>query len=73
MLIYYLVANLAAFTQPRGQRRFPRPLQVLGAVGCLILVATLPISAIAVGLGVFAVGAGYRAVIRTAASKGGTS
>lgn len=60
VLIYYLVANIAAFTQPRDQRRFPRPLQVLGALGCVILVAALPISAVVVGLAVFAAGLLYR-------------
>jgi APA family basic amino acid/polyamine antiporter len=62
VLIYYLIANLSAFTQPTQHRRFPRWLQVLGAVGCLLLVATLPWQAVAAGIGVFAVGVGYRAV-----------
>ena len=62
VLLYYLVANLSAYTQPRDQRRFPRALQILGAAGCLTLVATLPVSAILAGLAVFAIGAGYRAI-----------
>ncbi|QYN34594.1 APC family permease [Pseudonocardia sp. DSM 110487] len=62
VLLYYLVANLAAFTQPAERRRFPRWLQVLGAAGCVLLVATLPWQAVVAGLAVFAVGAGYRAV-----------
>lgn len=60
VLLYYLVANLAAFTQDRRHRRFPRALQILGATGCLVLVATLPPTSVLVGLGVFAVGATYR-------------
>jgi APA family basic amino acid/polyamine antiporter len=62
VLLYYLVANLSAFTQPAEQRRFPRWLQVLGAAGCVLLVAALPWQAVVAGLVVFAVGAGYRAV-----------
>jgi APA family basic amino acid/polyamine antiporter len=62
VLLYYLVANLAAYTQPTERRRFPRWLQVLGAASCLLLVATLPWQAVVAGLAVFAVGAGYRAV-----------
>jgi APA family basic amino acid/polyamine antiporter len=62
VLLYYLVANLAAFTQPAERRRFPRWLQVLGAAGCVVLVATLPWQAVVAGLAVFAVGACYRAV-----------
>jgi APA family basic amino acid/polyamine antiporter len=60
VLVYYLVANLSAFTQERSQRRFPRGLQVLGAVGCLVLVVTLPWPAVAAGTGVFVAGAAYR-------------
>ena len=56
VLIYYLIANLAAFTQAGDDRRYPRPVQVLGALGCAGLVATLPIAGIAAGLTIFAVG-----------------
>lgn len=62
VLVYYLVANLAALTQDTDHRRFPRPLQVLGAVGCAVLVVTLPPASVAVGVMVLAVGAGYRVV-----------
>ena len=62
MLLYYFVANLAAFTQPADRRRWPRALQVLGAAGCLVLVATLPWTSVAAGAAVLAAGALYRAV-----------
>ncbi|MGH3660697.1 MAG: APC family permease [Micromonosporaceae bacterium] len=62
VLIYYLIANLAAFTQPRERRRYPRALQALGAIGCVTLAATLPLSAVLGGLAVFAVGFGYRGI-----------
>lgn len=62
VLIYYLIANVSAFTQPADQRRFPRALQVLGAVGCVTLAATLPLSSVLGGLAVFAVGGLYRVV-----------
>jgi APA family basic amino acid/polyamine antiporter len=60
VLLYYLVANLSAFTQHREHRRFPRVLQVLGAVGCAVLVVTLPPAAVLTGLAVLGVGIGYR-------------
>jgi APA family basic amino acid/polyamine antiporter len=60
VLLYYLVANVAAYTQEDAVRRFPRGLQVLGGVGCIVLVATLPPLALATGVAVFAVGTGYR-------------
>ncbi|WP_454085316.1 APC family permease [Georgenia sp. Marseille-Q6866] len=60
VLLYYAVANAAAFTQPRGRRRFPRLLQVLGVVGCLVLVASLPPTAVVGGVVVLLAGVGYR-------------
>ncbi len=60
VLLYYVVANVAAFTQAPEHRRWPRALQVLGAAACLVLVATLPWPAVAAGAAVFAVGALYR-------------
>jgi APA family basic amino acid/polyamine antiporter len=62
VLVYYSVANAAAFTQDRAHRRFPRPLQVLGALGCLVLVATLPWTAVIGGVAVFVAGIVYRAI-----------
>ena len=62
VLLYYSVANVAAFTQPRERRRWPRALQVLGGVGCLVLVATLPWPSIVAGVAVVAVGVVYRSV-----------
>ncbi|MCJ1698910.1 APC family permease [Rathayibacter festucae] len=60
VLLYYLVANVAALTQEAPHRRYPRPLAVVGVAGCLLLVATLPPASIAGGLAVLAVGAAYR-------------
>jgi APA family basic amino acid/polyamine antiporter len=62
VLLYYLIANLAAVTQPAADRRFPRAVPVLGAVGCAGLAVTLPAPAVVGGLAVFAVGAALRAV-----------
>ena len=58
VLLYYLVANLAALRQ--GERRYPRALFVVGAVGCVVLVVTLPWAAIAVGALVLGVGVAVR-------------
>jgi APA family basic amino acid/polyamine antiporter len=60
VLLYYLIANLSAYTQEAERRRFPRALQILGAAGCAILVATLPLTSVVAGLAVIAVGIGYR-------------
>lgn len=60
VLLYYLVANLSAFTQDGEHRRYPRALQVIGSIGCVVLIATLPVPSIVVGTGVVALGVGYR-------------
>jgi APA family basic amino acid/polyamine antiporter len=56
VLLYYAVANLAAMRQPAEQRRWPRALQVVGLVGCLVLAAALPLGSVLAGLAVVAVG-----------------
>ena len=62
VLLYYLIANAAAYTQTGQRRRFPRVLQVLGVAGCAILVLTLPLTAVIAGTVIFAVGMIYRAI-----------
>jgi APA family basic amino acid/polyamine antiporter len=62
VLVYYLIANVAAYTQSDDRRRFPRSLQIIGMAGCGALALTLPLSAVLVGGVMFAVGIGYRAV-----------
>ncbi|CAN5248576.1 APC family permease [soil metagenome] len=69
VLIYYFVANVAALTQPKDARRYPRVLQLLGLAGCSALVATLPLTGIVVGVGVLAIGVVYRLVVRAAARR----
>jgi len=71
VLLYYVVANLSALTQTRADRRYPRALQVVGALGCLVLVATLPPESIAVGLAVLLVGVVYRLGRMRVAARGG--
>jgi basic amino acid/polyamine antiporter, APA family len=62
VLVYYLVANLAAFTQPSGDRLYPKALQVIGAAACVLLVATLPVPSVVAGVAMFAAGVAYRLV-----------
>jgi basic amino acid/polyamine antiporter, APA family len=64
VLVYYAVANASAFTQAPGHRRWPLALNVAGFVGCLVLVATLPVSAVAAGAAVLLVGVAGRAAAR---------
>lgn len=59
VLLYYFVANLAAFRQTEG-RRFPRALQVAGMALCGVLVVTLPWQSVAVGVLIYLAGVVYR-------------
>jgi APA family basic amino acid/polyamine antiporter len=63
VLIYYTIANASAFTQTGDARRWPRTLNVLGMVGCLVLVATLPVESVVAGIVMFAIGIIGRAVV----------
>ncbi|MBH0083527.1 APC family permease [Salinibacterium sp. SWN167] len=56
VLLYYFVANLAAFSQPGIQRRIPRAINVLGALACLVLVVTVPVAGLVVGVIVLIMG-----------------
>lgn len=64
VLLYYLVANASALTQTGSDRRYPRVGQVVGIVGCAVLVVTLPWQSVVAGLVVFAVGAAGRLLAR---------
>lgn len=62
VLLYYLVANLAAFRQGPAVRRYPRWLQVVGAIGCVALAAMLPWQSVVGGVALVALGALIRAL-----------
>ena len=62
VLLYYFVANVAALRQRGEARRYPVALQIVGAIGCLILAVTLPWQSVVGGVVVVAAGIAYRAV-----------
>ena len=57
VLTYYAIANAAAWTLPRGQRRWPRLIAAAGVAGCITLAFTLPLSNVLTGVAVLGVGA----------------
>ncbi|WP_329048595.1 APC family permease [Amycolatopsis sp. NBC_01488] len=63
VLVYYAVANLSALTQRPPERRWPRSLQILGLLGCLVLLTTLPWPSIVAGLAVFVAGFAGRLLV----------
>ncbi len=64
VLIYYAIANAAAYTQAAEWRRWPRALNVAGLLACATLVVALPLSSIVAGLAVLAVGLVGRLILR---------
>ncbi|MGA9872228.1 MAG: APC family permease [Rhodococcus sp. (in: high G+C Gram-positive bacteria)] len=64
VLFYYFIANVSGYTQSCKHRRYPRVLQIIGMAGCLLLAFTLPVTSIAVGVGVLAAGVAYRLFLR---------
>ncbi|WP_137843951.1 amino acid permease [Microbacterium sp. 2FI] len=62
VLLYYLVANVAAYRQRGEARRFPRALQLIGGAGCVVLAVTLPWQSVVAGVVVVAAGILYRAL-----------
>jgi APA family basic amino acid/polyamine antiporter len=64
VLTYYAIANASAFTQDQAHRRWPRALNAVGLVACIVLVVTLPWPSVVAGVGVFAIGLGGRLAVR---------
>jgi APA family basic amino acid/polyamine antiporter len=62
VLLYYLIANAAAYSQAPERRLFPRILQLIGVAGCGTLALTLPLRAVLGGMLVFAIGIVYRTI-----------
>ena len=63
VLTYYAIANVSAYTQDVAHRRWPRVLNAAGLLGCVVLVVTLPWTAVVAGLAVFAIGVAARFVL----------
>ncbi|HEV2894323.1 MAG TPA: amino acid permease, partial [Actinomycetota bacterium] len=65
VLVYYAVANAAAWTLGPAERRWPRWRAGAGLAGCLLLAANLPAGSVLAGAAVLGVGIGVW-VIRSA-------
>jgi APA family basic amino acid/polyamine antiporter len=73
VLTYYAIANAAAWTLDREQRRWPRALAAVGFLGCAVLALTLPLTSVIAGAGVLAAGALVYAVRSATRSRPGTA
>ena len=63
VLVYYAVANAAAWTLGPAERRWPRWLAGAGLAGCLLLAASLPATSVLAGAAVLGAGAAGWAVL----------
>ena len=68
VLTYYAIANASAWTLPREQRRWPRPIAAVGVVACVVLAFTLPAASVVGGVVVLAIGAAIWLVRRRVAA-----
>ncbi len=62
VLTYYAITNAAALRMTADERRWPRGIAVVGLVGCVVLVLSLPVPAIATGAVTLALGVAVRFV-----------
>ena len=71
VLAYYAIANAAALTLSPEERRWPRPLAVLGLAGCVVVAASLPVNAVAGGVAVLLSGVAVFAASRARRARRG--
>ncbi|ORA58258.1 APC family permease [Mycobacteroides franklinii] len=64
VLVYYAVANAAAWTLSPAEGRPPRIVPVLGLIGCVVIALALPPSSVLSGVAVLAVGIAVYALRR---------
>ncbi|MET9202285.1 APC family permease [Gordonia sp. NPDC003585] len=69
VLIYYAIANAAAWTLTRDEARPPRWVPVIGVAGCAILAVALPLVSVIIGAVVIAAGAVFYRLRRTPGSR----
>ena len=63
VLVYYAIANAAAFTQTGQDRIYPRVLQVIGLLGCCVLAFSVPLASLVVGGLILLAGVAGRALV----------
>ena len=64
VLLYYALTNISTLTLDAEHRRWPRGIAVLGLVGCVVLMLSLPANALIGGGIVLAAGIAVRSAIQ---------
>lgn len=70
VLVYYAVANAAAWTLSAAEGRPPRLIPITGLVGCIVVAFALPVTSVLAGLVMFGVGVAAYGVHRRLARLG---
>ena len=70
VLTYYAITNAAALTLTGEQRRWSPAIAVLGLIGCVALITSLPPTAILIGTATLALGVAVRAITTRRATDG---
>lgn len=70
VLVYYAVANAAAWTLSAAEGRPPRLIPITGLVGCIVVAFALPVTSVLAGLVMFGVGIAAYGVHRRLARLG---
>jgi APA family basic amino acid/polyamine antiporter len=70
VLLYYAVANAAAWKLHGEERRFPRWLAAAGLASCLLLAASLPLETVLRGFVALTIVMALRAIVRSRAGRG---
>ena len=71
VLVYYAIANAAAITLRKHERRWPRALPLAGIAGCAMLASSLPVASVAQGAALLIAGAVVYAVRRRSPAQNG--
>jgi APA family basic amino acid/polyamine antiporter len=69
MLVFYLIADIAAFRIPSDFQKYPRIIPVIGAVSCIALIGFLTINSWIIGCIGLAIGMVYYGIHRQAAKR----
>ena len=71
MLVFYLIADIAAFRLPSVYRQFPRIVPVIGAVSCIALIGFLTINSWIIRCIALAIGILYYGIHRRVTKRSG--
>lgn len=67
ILLYYAIGHISVLAQPKGQRKQPRFIAVLGFILCMVLLLSVPGPAVLISTVILVIAFGVRSVLRAVA------